>query len=111
MTKYYNRKVIADGYTFDSRAEYARYQELKLLEYAGEITALTVHPRYTLDNGFTAADGTRFRPLTYAPDFTYTCNGVTVAEDVKGVRTEVYKIKKRLFMKTFPHIKFVELKV
>ena len=38
--KYHNRKYSADGEVFDSKKEYQRWQELKLLEKAGEIAEL-----------------------------------------------------------------------
>ena len=38
--KYHNRKYSADGEVFDSKREYQRWQELKLLEKAGEIAEL-----------------------------------------------------------------------
>lgn len=112
MTKYHNRKSTHDNIRFDSQAELARYQELKLLLRAGEITLLSVHPKFVIDGPFTTPAGVKFRSMTYAPDFTYTrtVDGRCVAEDVKGVRTAVYQIKRRLFMKAFPHIEFVEIR-
>lgn len=46
MSKYHNTRVRADGLSFDSKAEYARYQELRLLESQGMLTELKVHPAY-----------------------------------------------------------------
>lgn len=98
--KYNARKVKADGYTFDSRAEYARYCELKLLLAARVIADLSVHPRYTLQEAFTDGTGRRQRAVTYEADFTY-IDGETggfVVEDVKGVQTPVFKLKWKLLM-------------
>jgi len=36
MTKYHSTRVEIDGIKFDSKAEAERYQELKLLEQAGD---------------------------------------------------------------------------
>ena len=46
--KYHARRESIDGYLFDSQAEAARYRELKLLERAGQISMLRVHPRYEI---------------------------------------------------------------
>ena len=44
--KYGNKKQTADGYTFDSKAELLRYDELQLMEKAGRIYNLVVHPEF-----------------------------------------------------------------
>ena len=91
MSKYNNRRVTLDGHTFDSVAERRRYQELCLLRAAGELTGLVTHPRFPLVvNGVPIA--------TYEADFGYTetATGRAVVEDVKGVQTPEYKLKKRL---------------
>ena len=46
--KYGARKTVIDGITFDSKREAIRYQELKLLERAGEIKDLELQPKYIL---------------------------------------------------------------
>lgn len=107
-SKYGNRKVHADGYVFDSGAEYRRYRELLLLQAAGEITALVVHPTYILIEPFTY-NGTRHKAETYEPDFVYLENGRTVAEDVKGQRLALYRLKSKLFMLKYTHIEFREV--
>jgi len=90
MNKYHNRKTIIDGITFDSKKEADRYQYLKLLELAGEIHGLTLQPSYDL-----IAQGGR-KVGKYRADFKYNQNGRLVVEDVKGVRTAVYRLKKRI---------------
>jgi hypothetical protein len=45
-TKFGSKKKVIDGYKFLSLLEAKRYGELKLLERAGEIKNLEVHPRY-----------------------------------------------------------------
>lgn len=89
-SKYNNQRVVLDGYTFDSQAEARRYRELCLLYDAGEITDLAVHPKYPLVvNGQVVAN--------YLADFSYTvADGREVVEDVKGVRTDVYRLKRKL---------------
>jgi hypothetical protein len=89
-TKYGNRRVTEDGIPFDSLAELRRYRELRMLEAAGVIAGLEVHPRYPL-----VVNGVKVG--SYEADFRYvTPEGETVIEDVKGVRTSTYKLKKRL---------------
>lgn len=89
MSKYRSRRVRADGYTFDSEAEYARYCALRVAEKAGEISDLQVHPTFDLH----CITGQRI--CRYEADFAYTEDGQRVVEDVKGVRTPVYRLKKR----------------
>ena len=97
MSKYHSKKVAIDGHVFDSKKEADRYCELRLLERAGEISNLRLQPRYLLQPAFTC-DGNAYRKIEYVADFEYVENGRTVVEDVKGMRTEVYKIKKKLFL-------------
>ena len=92
-TKYHAVRTVVDGVTLDSKREANRYAELKLLETAGEIEALEVHPRFDL----------RVKRIivgVYEADFRYFDKRmnryVYVVEDVKGVRTAVYRLKKRL---------------
>lgn len=100
------RHVHADGTVLDSGREFVRYKELILLQLAGEIADLRVHPRFVIEfvGRPVLLRSRRYpggRKLTYVADFEYldtnTCK--RVIEDVKmasGHRTEVYKIKKAL---------------
>ena len=91
MSKYGAVPTMLDGVRFDSKAEARRYQELKLMEAAGEIKHLECHPRYPLVvNGVKVGE--------YRGDFRYTVTATDriVTEDVKGCRTQVYALKKRL---------------
>ena len=110
MSKYGNKTIEFEGIKFDSIAEYRRYADLLLLEKAGEITDLQVHPRFLLQEAFTRPDGGREAKITYEGDFQYNDHGKVVVEDVKGCRTEVFKIKRKLFLARYPEIKFVEVK-
>ncbi len=91
MSKYNAVRTEVDGFIFDSKAEARRYSELKLAEQAGEITALELQPKFSID-----INGKHI--CTYIADFKYTDNrtGRTVIEDVKGVKTPVYRLKKKL---------------
>jgi len=87
--KYGARKTIVDGITFDSKKEARRYSELKLLEKCGKIEDLELHPRFDfVINGVKCG--------FYKADFRYIENGFEIIEDVKGMRTPVYRIKKKL---------------
>lgn len=47
--KYRNKPTVVDGHRFDSRKEARRYGELVLMQHAGEIYGLEVHPRFLLE--------------------------------------------------------------
>lgn len=106
--KYGNKKVEIDGYTFDSLAEAARYKELRLLESAGRIEVLEVHPRFTLQHAFTDRQGQRHQAVTYSADFAYReITGpfvASVVEDVKGKETDVFRVKSKLFRFNYPDL-------
>jgi hypothetical protein len=96
-SKYGNKRVEVDGITFDSQAEAKRYAELKLLEKAGQISDLKLQPRFPFyyQTGWTSE-----LMFTYVADFSYVDNvpphPMTVVEDVKGFRTPLYRLKKKL---------------
>ncbi len=108
MTKYHARRSVVDGLSFDSQAEAMRYCQLKLMQEAGAIQGLTTHPRYLLQDKFSYR-GKVERAIFYEADFAYTENGASVIEDTKGVKTEAYKIKRKLFLKAYPEIDFREI--
>lgn len=87
--KYKAIKTIIDGIKFDSKKEGARYMQLKLMEKAGAISELSLQPKFDL-----MVNGTKCG--FYKADFRYIENGKTVIEDVKGMKTPVYNLKKKL---------------
>lgn len=96
-----NRTI--DGIVFDSAAEANRYWELKQLEKAGKIDFLQCQPVFCLEvNGISIC--------MYIADFQYLDKDKlkVITEDVKGVRTREYRIKKRL-MKALHGIDIVEI--
>lgn len=97
-SKYNNKKTEVDGHVFDSKAEARRYNELKLLQAAGEIIGFTIQPSFLLEEG-----------IRYRPDFMI-CgkDGQIWVEDVKGVETKDFKIKKKLWEAKFP---WLELRI
>ncbi len=108
--KYGNKKIEIDGYTFDSLAEAKRYEQLRLMEQAGAISALRLQPRYELQRAFTDNDGVKQRAIVYVADFEYQENGLRVTEDVKGAITKEYAIKKKLFLYRYFDLTFREIK-
>ena len=90
MNKYNAKKTELDGITFDSKLEANRYAELKLMERAGLISNLERQKWFEL----IPKDG-KHRARGYVADFVYKDeNGAQVVEDVKGVRTDLYRWKK-----------------
>lgn len=106
MSKYYNRKTEVDGYLFDSKKESERYTELKLLERAGEISELELQPKFVLLEGFRDRGGKWRRPITYTADFRYIENSDVVVEDTKGMKTDIFRLKEKLFRHRYPDIDF-----
>lgn len=100
--KYNAHAATVAGVRFDSQAEAARYGELALLQAAGAICDLTIHPRYELQPAFTDSAGQRWAAITYEADFGYTEDGAPVVEDVKGYQTAVFQLKRKLFMARYP---------
>lgn len=90
--KYNNIKTTVDGITFASKAEARRYSELILLQRAGEIKGFGIQPSFVLTGG-----------VRYIADF-IVCdkNGNKWVEDVKGVETQAFKIKKKLWEACYP---------
>ena len=114
MSKYRNRKTLVDGFLFDSKKEAERYKELSLLQKAGEIFGLELQKKYILiptqyetTNEVYKAGEKKGQPkkkvvereCSYVADFVYTDkSGKTVVEDCKGIRTEAYKLKRKLML-------------
>lgn len=109
MRKYHNKKIEVDGITFDSMKEAKRYYELKQLESVGVIDGLLIHPKFELQESFVNREWGKQRPITYSADFIYQQDDQTIVEDVKGMKTDVYKLKKKLFLKKYPDVIFREV--
>ena len=128
-SKYHNKpteRVTAAGNVllFDSQKEARRYDELILLEQAGEIRDLRMQADFTLQEAYTDGEGRRARAIRYKADFTYRMavkrtvqdgpehsvvrfrteiEWVQVVEDVKSraTKTRVYEMKKKLMREKF----------
>lgn len=96
MNKYYNKKCIYKGITFDSLKERNHYIILEHLEKTGQIKDLKRQVKFELQPKFTI-NGKTIRSITYIADFTYIKDDKLVVVDTKGFRTDVYKLKKKMF--------------
>lgn len=99
-TKYHNEKVTVEGITFDSKAEAQRYGELQQMQKGGEIRWFSRQPSFVLPGS-----------IRYRPDF-LVCkrNGTLYVEDVKGMETPEFKLKKKLWDATFTGFPLVVVK-
>lgn len=100
--KYRAVPVVIDGTRFASKAEGARYQKLRLLERNGFISELVCQPSYDLVVN-TVKVG------VYRADFRYLQDGRMTVEDVKGLATPVYKLKKRI-VEALYNIEIIEVR-
>ena len=97
--KYKNEITYYKDIRFSSKKEMQRYKDLELLESTDYICNLELQKKFLLQEGYTNAKGKKIRPIYYIADFYYfdLLKDKWVVEDTKGVRTEVYKLKKKLF--------------
>lgn len=98
MSKYHAKKITVGGDTFDSKKEYRRFLELDLMNRSGKISNLRRQVKFVLipaqrENGKLVE-----RECAYYADFTYNQDGRYVVEDTKGVRTDAYRIKRKLML-------------
>ena len=116
MNKYGNKKIIMDGEVFDSKREYYRYMDLKLLEGCGAISDLKRQVKYELipvqrekstrvytkgrKKGQPIEGKIIEKAVSYVADFVYidSTTGREVVEDAKGMRTKDYIIKRKLML-------------
>jgi hypothetical protein len=99
--KYHNTKVTINGHTFDSKLEAWRYVQL-----TQDITVekIELQPKYILLPSF-VKNGKKHQAITYIADFLVTYkNGRVVIEDCKGIETEVFRIKRKLFEAKYPDL-------
>lgn len=115
--KFNAKRIYIGGETFDSKKEYNRYCELRLLERAGEISNLERQVEYELipaqfemvwdkRKGEYRKGKCLERKCCYIADFRYSENGKTVVEDVKGYRNSgaawsLYSIKRKLMLQLY----------
>lgn len=97
-SKYNANKVEIDGIKFDSQKEADYYSELKLRLAAKDIKGFCRQPEFILAPN-----------LRYKADFiVFNNDGTSEIIDVKGMQTQVYKDKKKVFEDKF-NLKIVEV--
>ena len=103
--KFGAKPTTVDGIRFHSQGEAKRYQELRLLEKAGEIESLELQPAFVLHAPLTtgtllgaarATIGKLPKIGTYRGDFRYLdCRRGWIVEDFKGYDTPMSKWKRK----------------
>ena len=104
-SKYHNVKSeyydpdLKETIKFDSRRELEYYLILKSRQKSGEITDLRRQVSITIQPAFTFK-GKTIREITYRADFVYIDkrDGLPHIIDVKGMKTDVYQLKKKLLL-------------
>ena len=94
-SKYHAKKTVVDGIQFDSAKEAKRFTKLRAMEEDGKIQHLRLQVPFELLPSF-ECDGVKYREMKYVADFVYYRDGKQIVEDVKGVKTPEYKLKKKL---------------
>ena len=98
-SKYSNEKTVIDGKRFDSKKEARRYCELISLQRAGHIRNLECQKRFELIPAQKDSTGKVIEhKCVYVADFCYEMDGEVIVEDVKGMKTDVYIIKRKLML-------------
>lgn len=101
MTKFGNKIIETEDGKFDSKREWKRWCELKLLQRGNIISDLKRQVPFVLIPSQKDANTGKVieREVKYVADFVYTMDGKTVVEDTKGMRTPEYIIKRKLMLK------------
>lgn len=107
-SKYHNKKVEVDGKTFDSKHEGKDYIKLKSMEDSGIISNLQTQVPFELQPKYTTRDGRKIRAITYLADFVYERDGMKYVQDSKGMRTDTYRLKRKMFEYKYPEYVFIE---
>ncbi len=89
---------------FHSKKEMNRFCELLILVKANLISELSIQESFLLQEAFGDE-----REIKYFADFMYLEKGEWVVEDVKGLKTDMYIQKRKLFKYKFRNIIFTEL--
>ena len=110
VNKYRSKITEIDGIKFHSKKEALRYRELLNLKSNGMIKDLILQPVFILQEKFKYKDET-IRAIKYIADFQWTnrYSKEIIVEDVKGFKTDIYKLKRKLLLNKFPNINFVEV--
>lgn len=106
--KYGNKITEVDGIAFDSTKEADYYANLKWLQCTGAVKSIELQPEFVLQPAYEVA-GKKIRPIIYRADFKVTeADGHIYYVDTKGMRTQVYLLKKKMLLYKYPDIDFRE---
>ncbi|EGS8477545.1 TPA: DUF1064 domain-containing protein [Listeria monocytogenes] len=110
-SKYNAKKVVIDNIKFDSKAEAAYYQQLKLLKMSGEVVSFDLQPEFILQDSF-VKNGKKYHAIKYRADFLVRYkDGHEELIDIKGMLTKEFRIKQKLFeLRYMQSIKCLKLK-
>lgn len=91
-SKFKNQSQYVDGRFFHSKSEAERYKHLRQLEAEGYISQLECQPAYsiTINNSHICKCILDFRYIDHSH------SPIQRVEDVKGMRTDMYRLKKKL---------------
>jgi Protein of unknown function (DUF1064) len=105
--RYGSKKRKVDGVTFDSMMEADFYI---LLKDSDDVVAFEIQPRFLLQEAFRKG-GKAVRKIEYVADFKvlYKDKKFEVI-DVKGMQTDVFKIKKKMFDHRYRDIELILIK-
>jgi hypothetical protein len=107
--KYKNKITEVDGIRFDSEKEADYYWQLHWMMREGTVKEVELQPKFVLQPAYEAA-GKKIRPIIYKADFKVTeASGHVYYVDTKGMRTQVYMIKKKMLLYKYPDIDFREV--
>ncbi|WP_417573589.1 DUF1064 domain-containing protein [Phascolarctobacterium faecium] len=108
VSKYHNKTTEVDGILFDSQKEADYYANLKWLQCTGAVKSIELQPEFVLQPAYEVA-GKKIRPIIYRADFKVTeADGHIYYVDTKGMRTQVYLLKKKMLLYKYPDIDFRE---
>ncbi len=97
MSKYGNSKTVVNDINFDSKMEAEYYRYLKMWEGI-TILDIQLQPKFLILPAYTDTEGKTQRPIYYQADFLVKYeSGLVEVIDVKGVETEAFKLKKKMF--------------
>lgn len=109
VMKYGNKITEVNGIAFDSKKEAAYYEDLLWRQRTGAVKSIELQPEFVLQPAYEVA-GKKIRPIIYKADFKVTeADGHIYYVDTKGMRTQVYLIKKKMLLYRYPDIDFREV--
>jgi hypothetical protein len=104
------KSFCAQCHKHDSKREAARCDELHILWAAGVIADLVIQPQFWFIINGSQVKHDNGRRCGYRPDFSYTEGGQDCVEDVKGMVTADFTLRKAIFKALFPTIEFRQTK-